>query len=475
LGCLACYASLRSITSLVPADLPRVGTFTIDTRVLVFAFAMSIAAGIVFGLMPALGASRVDLSGALKESSAQTGTKFAGGLRRALAASEVAISLVLLIGAALALESLARLIMVKPGFDSHNVLTFAVSLPSEKYDTQGKRTAFFDQAISRVAALPGVKDAAIIDSLPLAGGSDILFSIVGGASATPLGEPMDANIRVISPDYFRALQIPLIRGRELNANDNSSGAPVAVINETMAEKFWPGKNPIGQEIWIGKPMGPAFTEPAPRQIVGIVADIRESALNDMPGQTMFIPYTQTKWNSSESFIVRTHGGSMLSVQAIRGVLHDVDPEEPITQIKTMDQVVSSSLDDWQFHATLLGIFGALALLIATVGVYGVISYSVAQRTHEIGVRMALGAQRQSILRLVIGQGLRLAGIGVVVGIAAALGLTRLMASLLYGVRATDPVTFAGVALLLAGVAMLACYVPARRAMSVDPMVALRYE
>ncbi|HEV2615067.1 MAG TPA: ABC transporter permease, partial [Candidatus Acidoferrales bacterium] len=474
LGVLTCHASFSFIVTLVPAGLPHVGAFGIDARVLVFAFVLSIVAGILFGLLPALGASRVDLSGSLKESSNQAGARVTSRLRRALAASEVAISLVLLIAAALTLESLARLTMVKPGFDPRNVMTFTVSLPDQKYDTPAKRTAFFDQALSRISALPDVAQAATVDTLPLRGGSDILFSMGGDTGTVTPGEPLGAYIRVVSPEYFRSLRIPLMGGRELTATDNAGGAPVVLINQTMARKFWPGRDPIGEQIWIGKPMGPAQSEPAPRQIIGIVGDVRESALSDAPGPSMFIPYTQTKWNSSASFLVRTRTAAV-SLPEIRSALHDVDPSEPLSQVKTMEQVVSASLNDWQFHAILLGIFGALALIIAAVGVYGVISYSVAQRTHEIGVRMALGAQQGSVLRLVIGQGLALAGIGIVAGIAAALAVTRLMASLLFGVSASDPLTFAAVAVLLMLVAMLACYVPARRAMKVDPMVALRYE
>jgi putative ABC transport system permease protein len=266
-----------------------------------------------------------------------------------------------------------------------------------------------------------------------------------------------------------------MRGRELTPADNASSAPVVVIDQTMARKFWPGQDPIGQRVWIGKAMGPSMSEPAPREIVGIVADIRESALTDAPGQTMFIPYAQTKWNDSESFVLRERAAPLMSVPAVRDALHQVDPTEPLTEIETMNQVVSGSLKDWRFHATMLGIFGALALFIAAIGVYGVISYSIAQRTHEIGIRVALGAQRVDVLRLVISQGARLALAGIAVGVLAAIGLTRLMASLLYGVAPTDPLTFVGVAILLAIVALLACYIPARRAMRVDPMTALRHE
>jgi len=474
LGVAVCYASFQFVVTLVPANLPHVGTFEIDARVLFFAFALSVVTGIVFGLMPALGASRVDLTGSLKEST-RAGARGTGRLRRILAACEIAISLVLLVGAALALESFARLTVVQPGFDPRNVLTFGVSLPAEKYDTPAKRTAFFDRALSQLSAIPGVEQAATTDVLPLAGEGDILFSIPGGTETAPSSQPLAANFRVISPDYFRSLRIPLIRGRELTPADNTSSAPVVVINQAMARKFWPGQDPIGQRIWVGKPMGPAMSEPAPRQIVGIVGDIRESALADASGQTIFIPYTQTKWNDSESFLVRVRAAPLISLPAVREALRNVDPAEPLTQIRTMDQVVSGSLKDWRFHATLLGIFGALALIIAAIGVYGVISYSIAQRMHEIGVRMALGAQRRDVLRLVLSQGASVALAGIVVGVLAALGSTRLMASLLYGVTPTDPVTFAAVALFLLIVALLACYIPARRAMRVDPMIALRYE
>jgi putative ABC transport system permease protein len=475
LGVAACYASFQFIVTLVPAGLPHVGTFGVDGSVLAFAFGLSIVTGIVFGLAPALGASRVDLTEALKEASAQSGAGRIGRTRSILASAEVAICLVLLIGAALALESLARLTVVRPGFDPRNVLTFAVSLPTEKYDTPAKRTMFFKQAIDRLSALPGVEEAGTINVLPFEGESDILFSLEGGTGAAPPGEPLGADIRIISPDYFRSLRIPLIRGREFTAADDASSPPTVVINEAMAKTFWRDTNPIGQQIWIGKPMGPAQSEPAPRKIVGIVGDTRSSTLSDIPSAAMFIPYSQTKWNDEASFLVRMRAAPLFSIPTVREVLHSVDPSEPLTQIQTMEQVVTSSLNDWRFHAILFGVFGALALVIAAVGVYGVISYSVAQRTHEIGVRMALGAERRNILRLVIGQGLALAGIGIAVGLGAAFGLTRLMASLLYGVSASDPLTFAGVAISLVMVALAASYVPARRAMKVDPMVALRYE
>ncbi|HEX2663433.1 MAG TPA: ABC transporter permease [Candidatus Acidoferrum sp.] len=475
IGVAACYASLRFIIALVPKDLMHVGAYQIDTAVLGFAFALSIVTGIVFGLVPALGTSRVDLNNALKESSAQSGAGRSGRMRSVLASGELAISLVLIVGAALALESFARLTGVNPGFDSSKVLTFSVQLTTARYALPASRSAFLDQALARLSALPGTEEAATSSILPLTGGADILFSMVGGNGSVPPGEPLVANIRVVSPDYFHALRIPLVRGRVSTASDNAAGPPVVVIDETMAKKFWPGKDPVGQEIWIGKPMGPEHADPTPRQIIGVVGDVRESSLAENGGQTMFIPYAQTKFNNFASFIVRTRRAPMLSLPDARSTLRSLDANLPLLGPETMDSVVADSLSGWRFHAVLLGVFGALALLIAAIGVYGVISYSVAQRTHEIGVRMALGAQRGDVMRLVIGQGALLAGAGIVVGVGAAFGLTRLMASMLYGVKPTDPLTFSLVAILLTFSALLACYIPTRRAMRVDPMVALRYE
>jgi putative ABC transport system permease protein len=475
IGVAACYASFRFIIALVPVDLTHVGAYQIDAAVLGFAFALSIVTGIVFGLVPALGTSRVDLNNSLKESSAQSGAGRSGRMRSVLACGELAISLVLIVGAALALESFARLTGVNPGFNSSNVLTFSVQLTTGRYASPATRTSFLDQALARLAALPGIEETATIDVLPLAGEDDILFTLVGGNGSAPPGEPLAANIRVVSPDYFHSLRIPLERGRVFTASDNAAGPPVVVIDETMAKKFWPGRDPIGQEIWIGKPMGPQYADPTPRQIIGIVGSIRESSLAEIGGQTMFIPYAQTKFNNFASFILRTRRAPMLSLPDARSALRSLDATLPLLKPETMDGVVADSLSGWRFHAILLGVFGALALLIAAIGVYGVISYSVAQRTHEMGIRLALGAQRGDVMRPVIGRGALLAGIGIAIGIAAALGLTRLMASLLYGVTATDPTTFVGVAVLLLIVALAACYIPARHAMRVDPMVALRYE
>ncbi len=473
LGVLACYASFDLIRALVPANIPHVGEFLIDGQVLLFSLLLSMVTGVLFGLMPALGASRADLYLAMKVTSPQSCSGGDGRLRRVLAVGEVAMSLMLLLGAALSLESLARLLRVQPGFDPSNSVTFKASLSSNKYDTPAKRTEFFDRAIAGFQTLPGVEQAALVNVLPLEGGPDLLFSIEGGSRAA--GEALDANYRVASPEYFRTLRIPLKRGHSFFASDNSSTEPVVIINQTMATMFWSGKDPIGERIWIGKPMGPAWTEPAPRKIAGIVGDIREATLASPPEPTMYIPYAQAPQTDEAYFVVRAQRVSLIPINAFRSALQAIDRDVAVTEFKTMEEVVSQSLTDWRFHAILLGAFGGLALFLAAIGVYGVISYSVAQRTHEIGIRLALGARRDDVLRLVIRQGVKLAFVGIAVGIAAALAWTRLIASLLYGVTANDPVTFAGVAILLTFVAVAACYIPARRAAKVDPMVALRYE
>ncbi len=474
-GVFACYASFNSILALVPAELPHVGALQVDGIVLLFALLLSLATGIVLGLAPALGASRLDLNVSLKEANLHAGSRGGGRLRSVLAVSEVSIALVLLIGAALALESLAGLLHVRPGFDPRNLLTFKVALPEKRYPTPAKQSAFFEQAAARVSALPGVERVALASVLPLENGPDILFDIEARSEARQPGEPLDADFRVISPAYFEALRIPLVRGRAFSASDSASAEPVAIINQVMASTYWPSQDPIGEYIWIGKPMGPANAEPGPRRIVGIVSDIHETTLAEPPTPTMYMPYAQRPKDNEACFVIRTLQTPLASVPEVRRAVQEVDPDLPLAEIKTMAQVLSTSLTDWRFHAILLGAFGSVALFIAAIGIYGVVSYSVAQRTHEIGVRVALGAERNDVLKLVVGQGAKLTMVGVAIGTAGALALTRSLASILYGVKPTDPLTFVLVPLLLIAVALLASYIPARRATKVDPMVALRYE
>jgi len=361
---------------------------------------------------------------------------------------------------------------VRPGFDPHTLLTFNVSL--QTYDKIVSRLTFYEQALARIGTMPDVERAALVTSLPLEQGSDILFTIEGGAGSPPSSAALDADFRSISPEFFRIMRIPLLRGRIFSKFDDAATEPVAVINLAMAGMFWPNQDPIGQRIWVGKPMGPEWTEPSPRVIVGIVGDIHESSLAEAPEPTIYTPYAQRPV-AEPYFVIRTRQAPLSALPEIRAAIHQVDRDIALAEIRTMEEVLSASVTDSRFLTILLGLFGALALFIAAIGVYGVISYSVSQRTHEIGVRMALGAERKEVLKLVVGQGLKLAVIGVVLGVVAALALTRFMASVLYGVKPTDALTFGAVSLVLLAVALSASYIPARRATRVDPMVALRYE
>ena len=476
-GVLVCYATFHLMLGLVPTDfdMPHVGAYQIDGTVLLFALSLSLITGLIFGIMPAIGASRIDLNASLQETGPRAGSGRRGRLRQTLAVSEIAISAVLLIAAALALESFASVVRVPPGFDTVNLSSVEFELSQKQYDTPEKRENFIEQANARLASLPGAESAAMVNSLPLQMGPDILISIEGRPDLDQSDHEAAAEYRVISPSFFHTLGIGFERGRVFTDADNAKSEPVLIINRAMAREYWPNGDAIGRHVWIGKPMGPRYTEPAPREIVGIVADIHELTLAEPPLPTMYLPAAQAPRNAGGYFVVRSKQAGALSATAIRSALIGLDPLHPPGQIRSMEQTISASLTDWRFRAVLLAIFGGLALFIATIGVYGVVSYWVAQRTHEIGIRMTLGAERSNVLRLVLGQGLGLALVGVLAGVAAASQLMRLMADMVYGVKATDPLTFAGTSLLLLVVALLACYVPARRAMRVDPMVALRHE
>ncbi len=462
-------------------SIPQLDKGGLDVRVLAFTLAVSILTGFLFGLAPALSASRANLNESLKEGSLQT---TAGGTRRRLSgilvAGEIALSMMLLAGAGLLVKSFIGLANVNPGFDPHHVLTFETTLPEAKYGTPSAFAAFGRQVLDRLKAIPGVEDPAIVTLLPTMGGLNLPYAIEG-RSGSANESSRSSQYRFTSPDYFRAMKIPLIRGRYFTDADTESSQPVVIINRTMAETLWKNENPIGQTITIGKKMGPEWTD-RPRQIIGVVGDVKDASLDQPAPPEMFIPYTQVPAHvlalvvrlAPVCWVVRTRGGAV-PLNAVRQAVLSVDGNEPIANVETMDELLSGSISRWRFNMLLLGIFSLLALVLAAVGIYGVLSYSVAQRAHEMGIRMALGAEKRDILRMVVGQGVRLAVIGVVIGIAGALALTRFLASLLYGVKPSDPLTFIAVSLILIAVALLACYVPARRAAKVDPMVALRYE
>jgi predicted permease len=477
-GLLVCYASFKFVLSLVPADLPHIGDIQLDARVLAFSLVLGVLTGLFFGLAPALQASSTDLLSGLKEGTSGAGfSRARGHLRSALVVSEVGLSLVLLVGAALMFQTLAGLLRINPGFDSHNMLSFDVTLPrSASFDSKAKSIAFYSEFSSKLSALPGVQQVSYTSVLPLnPNAPDTLLSVEDGGKFE--GKSYDAGFRFVSPDYFHTLRVPLIHGRELASADSSDSEPVVLINQAMAKQIWSDSDPIGQHIWFGKPMGPASMEPAARRIVGIVGDVNEDSLAQQEAEPiMYVPYAQTNGPAnSATFVIRTAQDPHELGPGVRDVLRKLAPDLPLKAPKTMDELIGDSLVKYRFPAILISLFGGIALVIAAVGVYGVISYSVAQRTHEIGIRVALGASRGRILRMTLGHGLRLAAIGAVVGLVASHWLTQFLRELLFGITPSDPLTLAGATLALLAVAFVACWIPARRATRVDPLVALRYE
>jgi putative ABC transport system permease protein len=481
---------LRILLSFAPGDLPRMpdaehlsALALLDWRILLFTLGLSLLTGVLFGLVPALQISRPDLNMALREGGART-TGGAGQqlTRNVLVVAEIAISLVLLIGAALLIRTFVAINNVKPGFDTANVLTMKTSLAGVKYDTAAKMETLILNMQEHFESLPGVEAAAFAFNLPVEGGVDLPFTIVG--HPPPHGDPYqgDQEYRLISAHYFRALGIPLRRGRVFSDADSSRGAPVVIINEAFAKQYWPKDDPLGQTIMIGHGLGPEF-EDKPRMIVGIVGNVREQGLDSSLVPVYYVPEAQAPDGLialgnrilPSSWILRTRGDPSTFAGGVQREVLTVDPQLPVAQIYSMAQLVSKSTAKQNFNMVLLAIFGGVALVLAAVGIYGVMSYTVEQRTAEIGIRVALGAQQMQMLGLILRHGLLLAVIGVAVGLGAAYGLTRLLTKLLFGIAANDPATFAVVAVTLTMVALLACLIPARRAARVDPIVALRCE
>jgi putative ABC transport system permease protein len=484
-GLVLGFAGIRGILSLNPGNIPRVGlqgnAVSMDLRVVLFTLGISVATGILFGLFPALQASHTDLSSTIKESTGKGGTSFRQNKARSiLVVAETALALILLIGAALLLRTFTALRAVNPGFDSHNVLTLRMSLTGPRF----VKTAGVDQLVrlgtERLKALPGVETAGATCCVPLEGGYGLPFIIVG----RPLEGASHGGGRymIASPGYFDVFKILILRGRAFNDQDGTGAPPVAVINQAMAKQFWPKGDPLTDQIIIGKGVGPEFDDP-PRQIVGVVSDIRDNGLNSNPGPTMYIPQAQLPDGinalnarlSPLAWIVRTRVEPHTLIPAIQKELSDVSDGLALAPIRTMDEVVSRSTANTDFNTLVLTIFAGTALLLAAIGIYGLMAYSVEQRTQEIGIRLALGAEYGTVRNMVVFQGMRLALIGVVIGVGSAFGLTKLIASLLYGVKARDPLVFIGVPVLLSVVALLAVWLPARRATRVSPMDALRCE
>jgi putative ABC transport system permease protein len=470
LGVFLAWWGTSALIALAPANLPRLSEVRLNAGVLLFSLAVSLACGVLFGLMPALTASRTNLATALKESGRTDSANPArhrvlGGLTVA----EVALAFVLLISAGLLLRSFGKLLDVRPGFDPHNVLTMRIALPRTQYSKFQQVAAFHDTVLRRVSALPGVERAAFANQPPFIDGDNSMFSI-RDRHADPNDPAPHADYAYVTSDYFRATGIPLLSGRDFEASDmrtfSNMFAPgaVAIVDEELAKRFWPNGNALGGGLSWG-PQGPWAT------IIGIVATAQLRDLTEASKGTFYLPV----YASSGTLVVRTINDPQSLTHAIREQVFAADKNQPVYDIQTMDQRVARSLDERRFAMLLLGIFSGFALMLAAIGLYGVLAFAVSQRTREIGIRMALGAQAADVLRQVMRQGMILVSIGVATGLAAALVLTRVMSSLLYGVSATDPITFAAISLLLLGVALGACFVPARRATKVDPMVALRYE
>jgi putative ABC transport system permease protein len=471
-GLLLTIVGLDVLKRFIPPNISQVQAIAIDTKVLSFTILVSVATGLLFGLAPAAQLANSDLNDTLKE----TGRDMAAGahgnrIRGFLIISEVAVSFLLLIGAGLLINSFIRLRHVDPGFRSENLLTMKIVLPETRYPDKQRRSLFYDELLRRVETLPGVASEAVATNLPLtSSGNSVGIAIEGRADPAPDRVPI-VIMRVISPSYFKTMTIPLLEGRVFTEADKADSPPAVVISETTARRFWPGESALGKHIKIGQ-----STSPQPwLTVVGVVKDVRQFELITEPKLQMYLPYQQIGFFEPRALIIRTNFDPLSLAGTVRQTVWEIDKNQPVSDISSMEDIVADSVARQRFSMLLLGIFAGLALLLAAVGIYGVMSYSVAQRTREIGIRMALGAQRSDVMRMTIGQGLRLVLMGVAIGLVGAFVLTRVMSTLLFGVSPTDPLTFITISTVLVSVALLASYLPALRATRVDPISALRYQ
>jgi putative ABC transport system permease protein len=491
LGFLLGAWGVRALLLLAPGRLPRLTDATggsaafsiLDWRIAVFAIGVSLATGILFGLFPALQISNPDLASTLKETSGRSGSGLRQNRARGLlVVTEMALALVLLVAATLLIRTFIGLRSADAGIDVQDVVTFQTSLAGNRYATTPQVDRFTTQVLRQIEALPGVKAAATAIALPTETEIDLPFTIAGKPPANGNQFNGDVQWRSTTPHYFSVFKIPLLRGRSFSETDAGNSAPVVVINQAMATKYWPKEDPIGQVVTIGKGLGPQFADP-PRQVIGVVGTVRETGLGYKNVEVMYLPASQVPEGLTSlansviplSWAIRSSMSAKTVSAAVEHEIQVVDNQMPVSKVRTMTDVMAEGTERESFNMLLLSIFAGIALLLAAIGIYGLMSYSVEQRSQELGIRLALGAGRGDMLRLVISQGMKLAGIGVVAGLAIAYALAHLLASLLYGVKATDPITFALVAIVLAVVALAATLAPARRAMKVDPIVALRCE
>ena len=470
-GVLFAAWGVWSLRPFLPPGVIQISSIHVGGSVLAFTLLLSLAAALAFGLAPALLATPSNLQTNIKEGGQRAGHRCSQYVRRFLAISEISLAMVLLVAGGLLMRSFALVTSVNPGFDPKNVIEAEVSLPQFQYSTPQQWTAFSNELLARLHAQPGLRDSALAAPLPMdrQGEANFGFDIVGNPPLPP-GKSTAADYATVRPDYFRVMRIPLLRGRFFSEQDSPSKPNAAIISETLARRYFPNQDPIGRQMRFGFPPDSNVS----REIVGVVGDVRDVALSRKPGPMMYVPFAQAPLYGGE-VVVRSSLSASSVAAGIRQAVHSIDKDLPVTDVESFPDALGGSVTQERFRTLLLSSFSGIALILAAVGIFGVISYSASQRTHEIGIRMALGAQQRDVLRLILGQGAKLALLGLGAGAVAALLLTRLMASLLYGVSATDPLTFGAVAIVLLGVAVTACYIPARRAMRVDPMVALRHE
>ena len=469
LGILLAYLAINLLLWVGPPEsIPRTDEIGIDLRVLGFTLLLSLVTGILFGLAPALQSVKPDLVGSLKEGAKGAVAVFGKGrMQSILVISEVALALILLVGAGLLIRSFQQLSSVDAGFDKSPAIIVQIALPNTRYPDPPKRRAFFERLVSQVSALPGITSAGVTSHLPLSG--DILFLryTIQGQSADPSQNP-DAGIRVVSPDYFKAMGLRLVDGRFLNERDNDPAPDMVLINETMSRRFWPNESPLGKQVMLDD------GENIWREIVGVVADVKHTSLDAKAGPEIYLSYLQHPL-ASMTLVARGPANPETLTGPIRGEVQKLDPLLAAYNFRTTEQLLANSLSKNRFNAMLLGLLAALALGLAVIGIYSVMSYIVSQRTREIGIRMAIGAQQSDVLKLVIKQGMIMVGIGILLGLGGAYLLTRLMSTLLFGISATDPVSYGLAALALVLVGLFANWIPALRATRVDPLIALRYD
>jgi len=470
-GVLLAVVLVRVLQPFLPPDVARIGSIRVDGPVLAFALMLSLAASLAFGLAPALVATPGNLESNIKEGGERSGRRAGRHLRSVLAIAEISLAMMLLVAGGLLIRSFALVTSTDPGFDPKQVIRAEVSLPQFQYKTPQQWTAFADELMPRIRAQAGLEDSALAAPLPMdrQGQAAFPFRIVGDPPPAP-GKTPTADYATVSPEYFRVMRIPLRRGRVFTGQDSPANPNVAIVSEALARQYFPNQDPIGRKLAFGfPPNGDTL-----REIVGVVGDVRDVALSRKPGPMMYVPFAQAPLYGGE-VVVRSSLGASGVAAGVRQAVNAIDRNLPVTDIEAFPEAIGQSVSRERFRTLLLGSFGAIALALAAVGIFGVISYSAAQRTHEIGIRMAMGAQRRDVLLLILGEGARLAAAGLAIGAGMAFLVTRWIASLLYDVSATDPLTFGAVTVVLLGVAVLACYMPARRAMRVDPMVALRYQ